>query len=406
MADGMFAPNPDAAGIMVYKDGGFGRRERQIPPHGDHDAPIPQVEQQPIQDPFDVAGLPKGEQSITRICSRGLNDLVSQAFCGKAMRPKSLSELYAALGLQFSKPEGKNGEPGNPAFALTGHSSALGARFVSSINPQVFVWTGPNQPTTFVATGFIRGEQIVEMVGLDPSNDSFEFYLLRFEQTCNANGGCTNGDLLTGAVESNWTKLSLYNDVDIEDTQFDCLECHQTDGPGHKRILRMQERTLPWTHWFSETQPGGKALELDYHTAHPVTEDFGARARGDDRQERPVDAAARARRVQAHAAAQRVRLADDPRAKSKQSNPAAPAGQQPLRAEREPDLASDLRQRGRRQRDPGAVPRREGHRSGETRRRWRRPTSSSLQGMITPDTLPDIRNVFLDDALSLISASA
>ena len=64
-----------------------------------------------------------------------------------------------------------------------------------------------------------------------------------FQHACDATPeGCSNADVLTPAVESNFTGVySLYNEEDIKNTILDCQQCHQTGGPNSQKILRMQE---------------------------------------------------------------------------------------------------------------------------------------------------------------------
>jgi len=53
----------------------------------------------------------------------------------------------------------------------------------------------------------------------------------------------------------------------------DCLNCHQQGGPSTRKILRMQELTHPWAHWFYIESPPNAATISDYHTTHG-TEDY------------------------------------------------------------------------------------------------------------------------------------
>jgi len=98
---------------------------------------------------------------------------------------------------------------------------------------------------------------------------------VRFIQACNA-GGCTPGDLLTPAIERDWGELTVLEDSDLRNSAFDCTHCHQPDGPSTRKILRMQERRAPWTHWFrnNRNEPGGVALLADFQRAHGSAEDY------------------------------------------------------------------------------------------------------------------------------------
>jgi mono/diheme cytochrome c family protein len=87
--------------------------------------------------------------------------------------------------------------------------------------------------------------------------------------------GCTNGDTLTPDVESNFSGVySLYNEEDIKNTIFDCQQCHQTGGPGSEKILRMQELQNPWGHFFRNNRSNGQVLLADYATAHATSEAY------------------------------------------------------------------------------------------------------------------------------------
>ncbi len=237
-----------------------------------------------ITDP--LAGMLTGNAQIDAVCARlatrNVNDRVRTAFCG-ATRPTitSLGQLLTAMGLDFDSPNltgrGNNGRGGNPAFAISGHSTSLVTRSVSAINPRVILFTPPNgNPIpNLVALGFVRGDQFAEVIAGDSNNNTLDFYIVRFKQACNATNSCTPGDLLTPAVESNWTEFTLYDEGDLKNTIVDCTHCHQVNGPGTTRILRMQELANPWNHWFRDNRTGGQVLIADYQAAHGTTETYG-----------------------------------------------------------------------------------------------------------------------------------
>jgi hypothetical protein len=225
------------------------------------------------------AGLLQGADQMKALCGRGHQDQAATGLCS-AGSIGSLNQLQHVVGL-FA-----NNQP--PQFALTGHSTSLVERAVSAINPRAIIFTAPSAaPTTqqndgsfiqdpgFVAMGFVRGEQFVEIAAHDPQADQINFYLVRFTQACNA-GGCTAGDLLTPDVENNWTGYTVYEDEDLKNTIVDCRHCHQPDGPTSRKILRMQERRAPWTHWFrnNKNEPGGETLLADFQAAHGANEDY------------------------------------------------------------------------------------------------------------------------------------
>ncbi len=230
-------------------------------------------------DPFHevdpLAGFPEGTDQLSMLCARNNGDLVSRAFCGStAPTIQSLADLQKLLDIGFVPQHQGNGDAENAAFALTGHSTSLVARSTSPINPRAIIWT-PTRTGNFVMMGFARGEQFIELVANDPTrNNELTFFLFRFRQACNEQaGGCSPGDLLTPAVENNFTSYTLYQDDDIKNTVVDCLQCHQPGGPGTKKILRMQERRAPWGHWMSANEAANNLQTLtDYKRAHAAGE--------------------------------------------------------------------------------------------------------------------------------------
>jgi mono/diheme cytochrome c family protein len=245
-----------------------------------------------VQDPLDPSvGFLTGSKQLALLCSRNNGDAVSKAFCASATPPTitSIVDLQKLVGLAFQAGNIANGTGGNPAFTMTGHSSSLVTRFTSPINPRAIIFTPPitrgrtgNNPkplASFVAMGFVRGEQFVELVSNDPTANAgagdLNFFLFRFTQACNATAtGCTVDDLLTPKVESGYTSYSLYQDVDIKDTIFDCLQCHQTTGPGTAKILRQQELQNPWGHFFRNNRSNGEIMLADFAAAHGKTETY------------------------------------------------------------------------------------------------------------------------------------
>jgi hypothetical protein len=230
--------------------------------------------------PDPLAGLPKGAEQLTKVCSRGGNDVVTKAFCTNGKTVTSITELQDAIGLLFKNRSDSavNGGPGNPAWAFLGHSSSLVARDVSAINPRAFLFTAPPGQAArlpgFVVMGFGRGETFVEIAADDPQARHINFYLLKFDIACEATKNCGPADLLTAAVEKNWKGTTLYGDEDLKNTILDCRQCHQPGGPGTDMMLRMQELADPWTHWFRTDRPGGQALLADFHAAHGTEEDY------------------------------------------------------------------------------------------------------------------------------------
>ncbi len=220
------------------------------------------------------AGFPKGAEQLRRVCARGNEDQVSKRLCATPTpQIQSLVDLQRALGLDF-KPGVTTTGGANPRYTLSGHSSSLVVRHTNAINPRAIIFTeetGQKNPA-FIAMGFVRGEQFVELVARDPVKDDLSFFLVRFEQACNAKS-CSNYDLLTPAIEKNWTGWTLYQDVDIKNTVMDCLHCHQPQGPGTKKMLRMQELRDPWTHFFRNGE-ASSVLRDDYLAAHGAEETY------------------------------------------------------------------------------------------------------------------------------------
>ena len=236
----------------------------------------------------ELHNLPTGAAQWKAVCARGNGDLVSKAFCAGAAPPAitSIVELQKLLGLDFKPGVAQNGAGGNPGFAITTNSSSLVARHTTVLNPRALVFTAPlgkarqtppfKPNPTYVAMGFARGEREVELVSKDPVKGDLNFFLFRYTLACDAQaGGCTSGDLLTPAVESGFASYSLYQDVDIKDTVVDCLQCHQPNGPGTPKILRMQELQFPWIHFMFGEPAGNTYLRSDFHAAHGTKEAYG-----------------------------------------------------------------------------------------------------------------------------------
>lgn len=245
-----------------------------------------------------LKGFPQGADQMAVICARNKNDRLRQQLCGEnPPQINSLVDLQRVLGLEFTNlnnpGRGNNGNGGNPSFVLTGHSSSLVARFTNAINPRAIIFSPANQrqaDNDFVAMGFLRGEQFAEIIARDPNTGILSFFLVAFEQACNEKeGGCSMGDLLTPDIESNWTKVNIYEDEDLKNTIVDCLQCHQPEGPGTAKILRMQELRDPWTHFFRDNREGGQALIADYQLAHGPNETYagipGSHITGSDPQD-------------------------------------------------------------------------------------------------------------------------
>jgi hypothetical protein len=194
--------------------------------------------------------LPFDPGQLAEVCARNNGDRVAQALCNGA-QIDSIMALRQTLAFEA------------PFFSLTANSSSLVARNVSAINPRIvigdriaFLEEGAQPNSGLLALGFVRGEQFVELVGFDPVANDLNFYLLMFEQACNDSPeGCGVADLVTPAVEQDWTRWTLYQDVDLVNTTMDCNVCHQPLGPDTPKIPRVQEVSNSWTHWFPVRPP-------------------------------------------------------------------------------------------------------------------------------------------------------
>lgn len=192
-----------------------------------------------------LAEIGTGAAQNQRVCARGARDRVALALCADDVAVNSLGDLYRELGL---------GPEGARRMAVTTHSLSLAGRTVSAANPRVMLFTDTNAPggpvpyDEIVATAFTRGQQLVELVGLDPATYDYNFYLLKFDQACNGSR-CTPEDLLGPRVESGWLDWTLYLDSDLEDTALNCLTCHRPFGADNPKQLLMRQVTDPWMHW-------------------------------------------------------------------------------------------------------------------------------------------------------------
>jgi hypothetical protein len=220
-----------------------------------------------------LADLPTGVAQWTAVCARHYGDMISAKFCAGAAPPTltSLADLEALLGLTVRpNPTNDPAINANVRVTFTGESTGLGMRSVNPILPRAFLATpSPNaQPNTnYQVLAFSRGEPLVELVANDPAGQTLRFFLVRFHPACEATG-CTHADLQTPTIEAGWTGYTLYDDQTIANTTLDCLNCHQPNGPGTRRILRMQELQNPWAHWFYPERPDTLQIVQDFQAAH------------------------------------------------------------------------------------------------------------------------------------------
>jgi hypothetical protein len=195
-----------------------------------------------------------GPAQTDRVCARGNQDPVARRLCAEpriALRSlEDLQRVFWPAGRTFGE---------NYKVGLTYHSQALGARTVSAVNPALILlslepyMSGDDvalpQSATDLAIAFTRGDQMVEMLGVDVPNQRLNFYLLVYGHACRAAGDCTASDVLGPRIERDWTSWTLYQAEDIEDTPLSCLSCHQSGGPGTPRRFLMRQFLLPWIHW-------------------------------------------------------------------------------------------------------------------------------------------------------------
>jgi DNA-binding beta-propeller fold protein YncE/cytochrome c peroxidase len=250
-----------AAGGMVGIGGASGSAGASVPPLTHPDA--------------ELGPLGLREATYQRLCARGAGDAFAKALCGTGQRPAlgGMTDLLELAGLGAER-----------VFALTANSTSLVSASVSAINPRLLVFPrvaaeGPPLET-MTAVGFVRGEQFVEIVSRDVVTADLNFYLVAFEQACSyTSTGCDLASLLGEELEHAWTEYSVYDQSDLEGTSFDCLSCHRPGGSGTPRILRMQELSSPWMHWFPQRfvqrTDSDRVLGAAFAEAHQVDTQYG-----------------------------------------------------------------------------------------------------------------------------------
>lgn len=210
----------------------------------------------------DVGGDEKPRASaapvIPGFCARSGADAVRDAFCAEPRAVRSLHDLQLLVDADPSPAQSETtpSDPKSKRFPVAlGHSTALSGHMVSTINPRLFVIGGDT------ITAFQRGVQHVELASITPDRKSYNFYLLRFKQHCNASAdGCGHADLFTSNVENDWTDYEVLDEEDLKNTPLDCAQCHRRAR--ETGILLMRELNSPWTHFFERP--------LEYDTGHAV----------------------------------------------------------------------------------------------------------------------------------------
>ena len=268
------------------------------------------------------ANLPSGPTQLAAVCARKSHDAVAARFCAASPPPvTSIVELERAVGLF---------DAGPPQFALTGHSTSLVV--ARGLGPQparhplhaaVAAADHAGQRRQLHRRSRLRRARLrarlaarrghrprpaVERAALLPR--ALPAGLQRLDRTA-----APPVISLTPAVERDWRSVSLYEDEDLKNTVFDCRHCHQPDGPSTTKMLRMQERRAPWTHWFRNNgnQPGGVTLLQDFQAAHGTHRGLRRHPRQPPRHAalRPARARGARRQQQRLAAAQRVQHDQD-----------------------------------------------------------------------------------------------
>jgi hypothetical protein len=228
----------------------------------------------PIVKPdYELGQLPSRTAQYQKLCAQNRGDSFFKTVCGD--HQPNIPDFAGLLHL--------TGLDQNRAFALSGNSTSLVAHSVSALNPRIIIF--PRIPDTLerpkqlTAIGFVRGEQFVEVVSRDLTTNQPNFYLLTFEQACNYDGSCDLTSLLSEQIEHNWTAYSIYSETDLEQTSIDCHACHQPGGYGTPNILRMQELSSPWTHWFPQRfehrTDSDRVLTAEFMSIHDVDTQYG-----------------------------------------------------------------------------------------------------------------------------------
>lgn len=193
------------------------------------------------------AGPPPGYDDWARLCGKHYGDPISAKFCAGTAPPviEELPDLEDFLELRAFGRE-----------SLTGLSTGVGLRMVTPLNPRAILMREESSEALEVLS-FSRGEPLVELIASDPAAQTLRFFAFQFHPRCESGpAGCNAADLLTPAIEFNWAGYTLLDEDALANTPLDCNTCHQPDGPGSRKILRMQELTPGWTHWFNgQTHP-------------------------------------------------------------------------------------------------------------------------------------------------------
>jgi cytochrome c553 len=205
---------------------------------------------------------------------------VRDAFCGSALPPiQSLQALQALLDVEPAPADMQPNilDPFDVKFVIAaGHSTALSGHLVSPINPRVLVLGKQT------VTAFQRGAQQIEIASRarGRTDASYYFYFVRFKQACNAKpAGCSNADLFTPRLESDWTEIDIQDEEELKNTPSDCRQCHQRAR--ETGILLMRELQSPWAHWFETIPTTDTGLQLPGARGADLMRDY-MRAKGEE----------------------------------------------------------------------------------------------------------------------------
>lgn len=185
--------------------------------------------------------FPTGEAQRHRICARGHADLFAESLCPESGDPPTIHGLDDLKTTAWIDPLGS-------PFAITAQSTSSVARSTTVLNPRAVFYPAAGSADPYTLVGFARGDGFAEVIAFDPMTNEPNFYFVRYRRACDPD--CSLADRFSPDSESGWEEVSVYDDVDLHDTVLDCLMCHQPEGAGTRRFLRMQELEDPWTHWF------------------------------------------------------------------------------------------------------------------------------------------------------------
>jgi mono/diheme cytochrome c family protein len=236
-------------------------------------APAPVTPPPPVTD---IDDLPRGVEQNERLCEylerEDIDSVMRVKFCdGIIPRIESLRDLQRVLDLGCPDLPAETPPDFDPfvagpieyppgydfpyaqcgIFALSTLSSSVNMKLVSPLNPRALIF-GVEQSDSYGyrVMGYTRGDHLVEIITENRNkivngHADINFFLIRFEQACTEDDSCTNADLYTERIESDWTGISIYTEEDVANTPLDCLQCHAS---GAQRALLFHEIERPWPH--------------------------------------------------------------------------------------------------------------------------------------------------------------